>query len=388
MAGAGILEIFAITAPGLEPLALRELADLGIAGSAVPGGVVWSGDQEQLYLANLQLRTASRIVVRMANFRARSFIELERHARRIDWGRYAAPGRGIRLRVSSRKSRLYHERAIAERLTRFVGESIGATVSAEEAEDEGEGEETGTGQLLLVRFHRDECVISVDASGALLHRRGYRQAVARAPLRETLAAALLLASGWNGHTPLVDPFCGSGTIPIEAALIARGIPPGIASPGFSPRRYAFQQWPGFDSSLWNALLDRARDTIRPAASATIRGSDRDAGAIDAARANAERAGVLQDVELEVVPLSAIPDTPPASWLITNPPYGIRVGEAAPLRNLYASIGQLMRARFNEGGIAMVSADPVLERQAGIEWTELLSTRNGGIGVRFVEGRVG
>src|SRR5690606_21549021 len=142
------------------------------------------------------------------------------------------------------------------------------------------------GQLVVVRFLRDECLVSADASGALLHRRGYRRAVAKAPLRETLAAAMLTAVGWDGSVPLVDPFCGSGTIPIEAALIARRIAPGIASAELAPRAFAFERWPSFEAGTWSEVVVSARAEVRDATRHPIRGSDRDAGAIAAARANA------------------------------------------------------------------------------------------------------
>src|SRR5690606_37236797 len=175
----------------------------------------------------------SRVLVRVATFRARTFAELERRAGRVAWDRWVGAGRAVRLRVTSRKSRLYHTGAIAERIIGQIERVAGplAHVSTGSAsDDEADGAEGRDEQLFIVRFLRDECTISVDTSGELLHRRGYRQALAKAPLRETIAAAMLLASGWDGRSPLVDPFCGSGTIPIEAALLACRIPPGLANP--------------------------------------------------------------------------------------------------------------------------------------------------------------
>src|SRR5262249_41931043 len=151
--------------------------------------------------------------------------------------------------------------------------------------------------LFVVRFVHDVATVSVDSSGALLHMRGYRQALAKAPLRETLAAATLLGAGWNGTTPLTDPMCGSGTIAIEAARIARKVAPG------RDRSFAFLNWPEIDKDRWRALLDEARAGELARSPVRIQGSDRDAGAITAARANAERAGVADDLELEVRPIS-------------------------------------------------------------------------------------
>src|SRR3954468_6686402 len=219
------LDCFAICAPGLEPLVRDELSELSIAAEAVPGGVGWKGSSSTVALANLWSRIATRIVVRIGSFRARTFFELERHAKKIEWERYVRPGGAIRFRVTCRKSKLYHSDAVAQRFQEAVARRIhGDIVVAEAADDENESDVRA--QLFIVRFERDVCTVSVDTSGALLHRRGYRQAVAKAPLRETLAAAMLLSSRWDMRSPLIDPFCGSGTIPIEAALLALGLPPG------------------------------------------------------------------------------------------------------------------------------------------------------------------
>ncbi|OYV71709.1 MAG: hypothetical protein B7Z72_06340, partial [Gemmatimonadetes bacterium 21-71-4] len=321
-AATSAFDCFAITAPGLAPLAAAELAALGEAPVAEEGGVSWTGDAESLCRANLWLRTASRVVVRAARFRARTFYELERHARRIRWERFLAPGNGVRFRVTCRKSRLYHSDAVAQRLAAAIEHRLKAAsaYSTREADDDAEGADTERDQLFVVRIAHDECTVSADSSGALLHRRGYRQAVGKAPLRETLAAALLAAAGWRGETPLVDPFCGSGTIAIEAALLARRIPPGI------DRQFACLEWPGFPRGGFARLLDAARPQILPRSPVPIRGSDRDAGVIDAARANAERAGVAGDVEFAVRAVSSIEPPEGAAGLVaTNPPYGVRVG---------------------------------------------------------------
>jgi putative N6-adenine-specific DNA methylase len=389
MSDGDTMRLFAISAPGLEPLTAAELAGLGIAGTLQPGGVEWQGSLVELYGANLRLRTASRVLVRLAEFRARTFFELERHGTRVDWARFLAPGAAVRLRVSSRKSKLYHERGIAERLLAAADRAIGplasvGTVGGKEEEDEDEQE---SAQLLVVRFHYDRCTISVDASGALLHRRGYRQAVARAPLRETLAASMLLGCGWDGGQALIDPMCGSGTIPIEAALLARRIAPGLATAERTPRAYAFERWPGFDATAWAGEVDRARDEIRPAAAVSIAGADRDAGAVEAACANAARAGVLDDIEFRQAPVSALEPAAASGLLLCNPPYGVRVGERAPLRNLYAALGRTARERLPGWTFAMLAAEPQLEAQVGLPFTEVFRTQNGGIPVRLVRAAI-
>jgi putative N6-adenine-specific DNA methylase len=233
----------------------------------------------------------------------------------------------------------------------------------------------------VVRIVRDECTVSLDSSGALLHRRGYRQAVAKAPLRETLAAGLLLASGWDPATPLVDPFCGSGTIPIEAARLARRIPPGLE------RDFAFRQWPGADETRWQAQLADARRAILPRAPAPILGADRDAGAIVAARANAERAGVAEDIGWTQAAVSTLAPPPGTGALIANPPYGRRISEGRELRDLYARLGTVARERLPGWRVTLLLPEAPLERATGLAFGAPLHTRNGGLAVRMVSAGV-
>jgi putative N6-adenine-specific DNA methylase len=378
-AGATRRRIFIVSPPGVEPVTAREIRQLGLTPEEEQGGLALDATSRELYSLNLHLRTASRVLVRVAEFRARTFYELERHSARVPWRDFLDSGRPVRLRVTSRKSRLYHQRAIEQRLLAAIG--------APEAPVEDEEAEGQSAQLFIVRFLHDRCVISADSSGALLHLRGYRRAVARAPLRETLAATLLLATGWGGSAPLLDPMCGSGTVPIEAALIARQIPPGLANAALSPRRYAFEHWSDFDQGALGEVVSRARERVRMRAEIRILGSDRDAGAIEASEANAERAGVREDLELSVRPVSAVAEPGAAGWVVTNPPYGVRVGETDSLRDLYATLGKVARRAIPDGTVAMLSADRRLEAQLRIPLQEVLATRNGGISVRIVKGIV-
>jgi putative N6-adenine-specific DNA methylase len=190
-----------------------------------------------------------------------------------------------------------------------------------------------------------------------------------------------MASGWKATTPLVDPMCGSGTLPIEGALIARRMAPGLR------RRFAFQSWPDFHVTTWHDVEAEAEAAVLTRSPVRIQGSDRDAGAIEAARANAERAGVTDDIEFSERPISAITPPDEAGWVVSNPPYGVRVGEHDRLRNLYAQLGNVLRARCAGWQIALVSADPALERQLRIPVETILRTSNGGIKVRIVAGAV-
>jgi len=219
----------------------------------------------------------------------------------------------------------------------------------------------------------------MDSSGELLHRRGYRQAVAKAPLRETLAAAMLLASGWDKKSPLIDPFCGSGTIAIEAALLASGLPPG------GNRRFAFMNWPTYDKNLWQEVLFKVKplsglETI-------ILASDRDAGAVQMARENAQRAGVADLIHIECQAVSSIRPPEEPGWIVTNPPYGVRVSSGKDLRNLYAQLGNVLRAKCPGWHLAILGSDPMLLGQIGVKLTPSFSITNGGIPVRLVRGLV-
>ena len=383
------LNCFAITTPGLEPFAERELRALGHADAAADaGGVAFTATRPELYRANLWLRTASRVVVRVAEFRARTFFELERQGARLPWDRFVGGGGGgVRFRVTSRKSKLYHTGAVAERLAAAVEKRTGAAVVAggapPEDDAEGEGDEAALAQLFVVRIAHDVCTVSADSSGALLHRRGYRQRVAKAPLRETLAAAMLAGAEWDGRTALLDPMCGSGTIPIEAALVARRLAPG------RDRDFAFMHWPDFRAADWRRLLQQAAEQALPASPVPIHASDRDAGAVEATRENARRAGVEQDLALAVRPLSSAAPSPELGavpergLIVTNPPYGARIGDPAQLRNLYAALGALARIRLPGWTLAVLSADRALESQLGVQVTEVFRTSNGGIPVRLV-----
>lgn len=383
-ASTSAFECFAIAAPGLEPLVAAELSALGeTPQSSAGGGVTWWGDAASLCRANLWLRTASRVVVRAATFRARAFYELERHARRISWERFVVPGGAVRFRVTCRKSRLYHSDAVAERLAKAIEHRLGAasrfTAPAEADDDEAPAPERE--QLFIVRIAHDECTVSADSSGALLHLRGYRQAVAKAPLRETLAAAILLAADWRGTTPLVDPLCGSGTIPIEAAMIARQMAPGLR------RQFACVEWPEFPRDVFARALAEAEARVLPRSPVAIHASDRDSGAIEAARDNAHRAGVDGDVELSVQPVSAIAPPPGPGLVVANPPYGIRVGDRHEIRNLYAQLGHVLRRHCGGWQLALLSPDARLTSQLGFSMRTALQTTNGGIPVRMEVGAI-
>ena len=372
---------FVVTAPGLETLTAEELRGLDLAPVAEPGGLTFKGDLAALYRANLHLRTASRVLARLGNFfYATTFPELQKRASRLPWERFLTPGQPIALRVTCHKSKLYHSDAVARTVSAALEERLGQPSPLVKADEETDGPSP---QLVIVRLVEDKCTVSVDSSGELLHKRGYRQAVAKAPLRETLAAALLLASSWDKSAPLIDPFCGSGTIPIEAAMIALDIPPGLN------RRFSFMDWPGFDSQQWETIRSETTPIYHSSFTVhhSILASDRDAGAVKMARENAERAGVADFIDFKCQAVSSI--TPPAGpgWVVTNPPYGMRISAGKDLRNLYAQFGNVLRLHYPGWNVAVLCTDPILLGQMHLDLDTSFGFVNGGIAVRVARGMV-
>lgn len=354
-----------VCVPGLEGIVAAELDALGISSRPAGSGALaaWMTDR-QLYLANVGLASATRVLVDAGQVTARSFAALEERVGDLDLSRWVAPGMPVRVRVTSHRSRLIHTGAIEERMRRVL--DLGPVPPP--------GEEAA---LLVVRVDHDRASVRVDSSGAPLHERGWRGPSAKAPLRETLAAALLTASGWQPGRPLVDPFCGSGTVAIEAARRAAGIAPG------ADRRFTFESWPSFAPGTWASVragLDAARAEAPAPASVVAR--DRDAGAVEAARANAERAGVASLVDVAEGAVSAL-EAP--SWsgepgaIVTNPPWGGRL-RGGDLRDLYARLGQVARARFPGWTLAVLTSDQALARAVGGPGQVRLHTRSGGTAV--------
>ena len=371
------LDLYVVVAPGIQLITAAELGILGVTPSRVHrGGVEWRGHMGDLYRANLWLRTATRVLVRAAGFHASSFAELESRAARVPWGRFVRARDRAIFRVTCHKSALYHSDAVAQRLAQAITAATGCLATAR-ATDPDADEPDSSEQLFIVRIEHDMVTLSADSSGVILHKRGYRQATAKAPLRETLAASMLLSSGWKTTDSLIDPMCGSGTIPVEAALIARNIAPGLH------REFRFERWPGFNRAAWATMHDEAIAGQKPVAAAPIVAADRDEGAIDATMSNAERAGVGGDIEIVQRPLSESLASRPTGWVLTNPPYGVRIG--TDVRNLYATMGSLMRTSLNGWHLGFLSASPELERQVGIPLERMFDTKNGGIPIRFLVG---
>jgi putative N6-adenine-specific DNA methylase len=358
-----------VCSPGLEPLLRDELIDLGIRRPrSITGGVTFDATTRQLYAVNVWSRIATRVLVRTTHFRARTFEALERGLATVDWQTWMPEGTGVRVRVTSTRSRLYHTGAIEERVQRVLG--------AAPANDDG-------APLVVVRIVDDDVQISVDTSGVALYKRGWRTSTAKAPLRETLAAAMVLASGWRHDAPLVDPFCGSGTIAIEAALLASGRAPG------AHRSFAFERWPSFEPGTMASV--RASTAVDPRAVPTIIARDRDAGAVQTTIANATRAGVADVIDVRRASISELADVHLESrdtgWVVSNPPYGRRVGGGGDLRDLFARFGDVTRAALPGWQVGALVADARAAGHARLALREVFRTRTGGIPVQFVAGPV-
>jgi putative N6-adenine-specific DNA methylase len=359
---ADLLELFLVTAPGLEPALLAEAQAKGFANAvAIKGGVTVTGGWPEVWRANLELRGATRVLARIASFRALHLAQLDKRARRVSWGDTLRADVPVRVEASCKASRIYHAGAATQRIERAIAETLGAPISAE------------ADICVKVRIDDDLCTISLDTSGESLHKRGHKDAVHKAPMRETLAAQLLRLSGYDGREPVVDPMCGSGTFVIEAAEIAAGLNPGRT------RSFAFERFASFDPAVWERM--RAAPPASPPAQ-RFYGSDRDGGAIAMSRANAEKSGVADWVQFDQHAVSDLPrpDGPPG-LVIVNPPYGARIGDPKALFPLYQALGRTLLARFGGWRVAVVTSDAALARATGLPFAPTpLSFTNGGLRV--------
>ncbi|WP_300543622.1 class I SAM-dependent RNA methyltransferase [Maricaulis sp.] len=335
-------DIFLAIAPGLEDMLCAELREAGFGDPrAEPGGVTVRGGWPEVWRANLEVRGANRVLARIASFRVVHLAQLDKRARQIPWGEVLRADRPVRVEATCRKSRIYHAGAAAQRIETAIREELGAPLSP------------GAELCVRVRIDDNICTVSVDTSGELLHRRGFKEAVNRAPMRETLAALFLRQCGYDGSEPVLDPMCGSGTLVIEAAEIAAGLVPGRG------RSFAFEQLAGFDSEAWHAM--RAGAEARETA-LRFRGSDRDAGAVAMSRTNAHRAGVAHLTQFSQVPVEDLqrPDGPPG-LVIVNPPYGARIGNKTRLQALYRSLGTTLLTRFSGWRVGLVTTEKMLAK---------------------------
>ena len=362
--------IFATSPPGLEDILCRELLSLGIKGRKVTGGVEFTGDLLTLYSVNLWSRTAGRILVRLGNFRLFSLGMAADRFARYPWEIYLSGHSAIRIRASAHKSRIYHAGALTQRLLKGISRRLGRDMRLV-------SETAGRKRpLVFVRMFRDNCQISIDSSGEHLHKRGLKKITVRAPVRENLAAAMLIASGWDARSSLLDPFCGSGTIIMEAVLLASMIPPG------RQRFFVFMDWKNFDSDLWKQLLKRS-DSLMTDPGGKILGMDKDMAAVEAAMANLKSAGLSGCVDMAQGDISNLHSNHmDTGFIVTNPPYGHRLGADYSLTSLYAAFGKVIRSRLPGWNVAFLCPHGAsyLRRAIGISVRSICRFSNGGIKV--------
>ncbi|MGR3500733.1 THUMP domain-containing class I SAM-dependent RNA methyltransferase [Pseudaestuariivita sp.] len=359
-------QIFLVATPGLEEPLRAEALETGFHNPRiVPGGVIFDGTWAHVWRANLRLRGAVRVLARVAVFKAHHLKQLGPETRAIDWAALLAPGTPFRVEAVCRKSKLYHAGAVAERVTGAIAEVTGA-VPGDAAE-----------LRILARVEKDHVTLSIDTSGAPLHKRGHKEAVGKAPLRETMAAMFLRQMGFDGTQSVVDPMCGSGTIPIEAAEIAAGLAPGRS------RTFAFEALQGID----RADFPDEKSAAPQKNAAHFFGSDRDAGVIKSAEANAARSGVAVSFACKALSEARSPNGLPGLVLI-NPPYGDRIGDVRALTGLYASFGQTMRTHFQGWRIGVITTREALVRACGLPMEPGPPVAHGGLKVRLWQGKVG
>lgn len=345
MSQAPLFEIFLVTAPGLEALLAEEAQEAGFAvAAAIEGGVTLSGGWPEVWRANLELRGATRVLVRIASFRAMHLAQLDKRSRKVPWGEFLKADVPVAVEASCRKSKIYHAGAAAQRVATAIAEELGAPI------------DEAAGLRVMARIEDDLVTISIDTSGESLHKRGHKEAVNRAPMRETMAALFLRGAGYHGTEPVYDPMCGSGTLVMEAAEWALGLAPGRT------RHFGFEMLKGFDAAAFAALKARApRETPLH-----FFGSDRDVGAVAMSRENAARAGISEITTFSEMSIETmVPPEGPPGLVIANPPYGARIGEKREVQALHAAFGKALKSRFKGWRVAVITTDASLAKATGL-----------------------
>lgn len=348
------LELIAPCHFGLEAVLKREIIDLGYEISQVEDGrITFIGDAEAICRANINLRTAERVLVKVGSFRAVTFDELFERTKALDWGHFLPKdGKFWVTKASSVKSKLFSPSDIQSIMKKAMVEKMktvyGTTVFPE----------TGAAYPVRVFLMKDEVTVALDSTGDSLHKRGYRPFTAKAPISETLAAALIMLTPWNKSRILVDPFCGSGTFPIEAAMMAANMAPGVN------RSFLAEQWDNLiPKKLWYEAVNEAMDLIDDTVSVDIQGYDIDPEVVKLARENAKLAGVDHMIHFQQRPVSALSHPKKYGFIITNPPYGERLEDKADLPKLYKEFGQRF-AELDDWSAYMITSYEDTERYFG------------------------
>ena len=348
------LEIIVPCHFGLEAVLKKEIYDLGYEILKVEDGrVTFEGDAEAVCRANIFLRTAERVLVKAGEFTAETFDELFEGIKAIPWEDYIPKdGRFWVTKASSIKSKLFSPSDIQSIVKKAMVERLKQHYHVEWFPEDG------ASYPLRIFLLKDRVTAAIDTSGESLHKRGYRTMTSKAPITETLAAALILLTPWRKDRILVDPFCGSGTFPIEAAMMAANIAPGME------REFTAEQWTNLiERQLWYDAVEEARDQVDTDIQVDIQGYDIDGEIVKAARENAKRAGVEQLIHFQQRPVSALSHPKKYGFVITNPPYGERLEEKEALPALYTEIGQAF-SRLDSWSEYLITSYEDAERYIG------------------------
>ena len=329
--------IYELMAPchfGMEAVLKREIQDLGYEITQVEDGrVTFLGDAKAVCRGNIFLRTTERILIKTGSFRATSFEELFQGTKAINWADFIPPdGKFWIKKAGSVKSKLFSPTDIQSVMKKAMVERMKLAYGREGIP------ETGSSYPLRVFLYKDQVTVGLDTTGESLHKRGYRKLTSRAPIEETLAAALIMLTPWRKERILVDPFCGSGTFPIEAAMMAANMAPGMN------RSFLAEDWKELiPRKCWYAAMDEAMERMDDTISVDIQGYDVDGDIIRSARANAEAAGVGHLIHFQRRPVAELSHPKKYGFLITNPPYGERLEEKSNLPALYTQLGERFQA---------------------------------------------
>lgn len=330
------MKMYQLVAPchfGLEAVLKREIYDLGYEITQVEDGrVTFEGDAEAICRSNVFLRTAERVLLLVGRFRATTFDELFEGVKALPWEEYLPKDAKFWVKkASSIKSKLFSPSDIQSIVKKAVVERLKREYEVEWFPEDG------AAYPIRVFLLKDEVMVTLDTSGESLHKRGYRTMTSKAPLTETLAAALLMLTPWRADRIFVDPFCGSGTFPIEAAMIAANIAPGMH------REFVAEQWTNLiERKLWYDTVEEAEELVDTSVSVDIQGYDIDGEVVKAARENAKRAGVAGMIHFQERPVSELHHPKKYGFIVTNPPYGERLEEKKDLPELYTQIGEAYR----------------------------------------------
>jgi len=366
---------FATTSKGLEEALAGEVADLGGEEiSVAAGGVGFSGDAVLGYRANLWLRTANRVLLLLAEFPAVTPDDLYEGAGAVPWPDLFSVRCTIAVDATTRDSGIAHSHFAAQKTKDAVVDRFRAAVGTRPDVDPAAAD-----VRINVRLVRDACTLSLDLSGESLNRRGYRADPTEASLRETLAAGMILLTGWNGRVPLVDPACGAGTIPIEAALIATDTAPGLLRKEFSFRKLA-----DFDRKAWDALVEDAEGRVNRKWRGRIEGSDISRGAIRGARENAGRAGVGERVALDIRDVRELSPEGPPGIILCNPPYGVRMAAGTSEESFYRAMGEAFKKRCRGWTAYLLSGNPDATKALKLKASRRIPLMNGPIDCRLLK----